>query len=81
MRVSSKIKKHLIVFLIFITIYTIIYMVICNHSLSDSMYIAVSTGTFAGATIDIEKDKLTRNVCTSQLMIMYVIVVILLSVS
>jgi hypothetical protein len=45
------------------------------------MYIAVSTGTFAGATIDIEKDKLTRNVCTSQLMIMYVIVVILLSVS
>jgi hypothetical protein len=81
MKVSQKIKKHLAVFLIFITIYTIIYMVFCNHSLSDSLYIAASTGTFAGATIDIEKDKLTRNVCTSQLMIMYIIVVLMLSIA
>lgn len=81
MKVSSKIKKHLIVFFVFITIYTIIYMFLCNHSLSDSLYIAVSTGTFAGATIDIEKDKLTRNICTSQLMFMYVIVVVMLSTS
>jgi hypothetical protein len=81
MKFTSKMKKHLLIFLSFVLFYTAIYMFFCNHSLSDSLYIATSTGTFAGATIDIDKDRLTRNVCTIQLLTMYVTIIIILNIS
>lgn len=69
---------HIIVFVMSVFVFTLLYKYFCNYSFEKSLYISLSTGTFAGATID-EKEKKARQICTFQLFFMYILMVVILN--
>lgn len=76
LKIPQKIMIYISIFTIFIIVFTILYIQLSNHSLSEALHISVSTGTFAGATIE-KDDIITKNISTLQLIMMYITIIIL----
>ncbi len=75
MKKEKKIMIHIMIFILFIIIFTSLYMKICNYTLLESLYYSVSTQTFTGATLT---DKKCQTICTIHMCMAYILVTIFL---
>lgn len=77
MKCLLKIQILIILFIIFICIFTTLYKLSDNTiSYSDALYLAISYQTFTGAS-SAENNKKLRNISTIQMLISYILVVII----
>lgn len=76
MKVINKVLISITVFIIFISIFTLIYNNIVKD-LKESLHIAVAIQTFTGTNLVDSNPKL-RNIATTQLIFSYIFVIIIL---
>ena len=71
----TKIKIHIMIFISFIILFTLLYKFISGLSTEESIYTAFSFQTFTGYDVD---DSKTRIISTIQMFISYIFVIIIM---
>jgi hypothetical protein len=76
MKVINKVLISITVFIIIISIFTVIYNTIVKD-LKESLHIAVAIQTFTGSGL-VDTNQKIRNIATAQLIFSYIFVIIIL---
>jgi hypothetical protein len=73
--ISNKIKISLIVFILFVVIFTFLYKYLANYSWQNALYTSLSEQTFAGACVE---ETIAQRIAIIQLITAYIFVGIIL---
>lgn len=69
----QKIKYNILIFFLFLLIFTTLYKYFSNYTWRDALYIALSQQTFSGASID---NSAGRNIAIIQMISVFILITV-----